>query len=135
MHLLVFIKKKEERKKDNNLCGWLKSILITNEQGKNKPLEQAGMWPGDLRRKAQWGLPGHLPPGCPMQRQPIHRACVQNHRDLPHHTPMGIHSPPMNFKAGVCGEAWGTGRGVFRGIHLWARKGCSECVGGVGVCS
>lgn len=48
-HLLVFIKK--ERKKDNNLCGWLKSILIINEQGKNKPLEQAGMWPGDLRRK------------------------------------------------------------------------------------
>ena len=48
MHLLVFIlKKKRERErkkdKDNNLCGWLESILIINEQGKNKPLEQAGM--------------------------------------------------------------------------------------------
>lgn len=119
---------KKGRKKDNNLCGWLKSILITNEQGKNKPPEQAGVWPGDLRRKARRGPPGRPPPGSLVQKQPVHRACVQGHRDLPRPTPTGTHSPPMNLKAGVCGGAWGAGRGVFRGIQLWAREGCSECV-------
>lgn len=106
-----FYKKKRKEKKDNNLCGWLKSILITNEQGKNKPLEQAGMWPGDLRRKPGRGYPsachlGPLPPfPTPFVEPTYTQGLCAGSRDLCGPTPMGKHSPPTHFKVGVSGKA------------------------------
>lgn len=95
-----FYKKKKKRKEDedNNLRGRLKSILIINEQGKNKLLEQAGMWPGAMRRQAQWDyeFPYHL--GLSTQGQPTHRTCVQALEYLPGSTPVGTALHP--FRAG-----------------------------------
>ena len=113
MHLLVlvFIKKKRKKRKerkrkkkdeDNNLCGWLKSIFIINEQGKNK--EQAGVSPGDLKRQAWCGC------SCPCHLAPLQRACPSRGN-------------------GVRGEVWGAGRGGSRGFHLWAWQGGSVRVG------
>ena len=88
--VLVFIKKKK-KDEDNNLCGLLKRILIINEQGKSKPLEQAGMWPGDLRRQAPWGCPSPCHLGPSAQSQPTHGACVRVH---------GV--PAWSHSHGVC---------------------------------
>ena len=109
--VLVFIKKKKERKKrkerkrkkkdeDNNLCGWLKSIFIINEQGKNK--EQAGVSPGDLKRQAWCGC------SCPCHLAPLQRACPSRGN-------------------GVRGEVWGAGRGASRGLDrgVW-QGGCGR---------
>lgn len=97
--VLVFIKKKERKEdEDNNLRGRLRSILIISEQGKNKLLEQAGMWPGALRRQAQWDyeFPYHL--GLSTQGQPTRRTCVQALEYLPGSTPVGTALHP--FRAG-----------------------------------